>query len=64
VIFTALLRISTPRRMRSRASVEKRTSFAAEGGVMGEHKKRGVNESRASIDGDETDLGLWPIGGQ
>src|ERR1019366_4815588 len=29
VIFTALLRISTPRRMRSRASVEKRTSLAA-----------------------------------
>src|ERR1700682_2423323 len=29
VIFTALLRISTPRRMRSRASVEKRMSLAA-----------------------------------
>ena len=29
VTFTALLRISTPRRMRSRASVEKRTSLAA-----------------------------------
>src|SRR5208337_301300 len=29
VIFTALLRISTPRKMRSRASVEKRTSLAA-----------------------------------
>jgi len=29
VIFTALLRISMPRRMRSRASVEKRTSLAA-----------------------------------
>ncbi len=29
VIFTALLRISTPRRIRSRASVEKRTSLAA-----------------------------------
>src|SRR5512137_1830302 len=40
VTLTALLRISTPRRMRSRASVEKRTSLAAIYGTPGEETER------------------------
>src|SRR5450631_3785453 len=43
VIFTALLRISTPRRMRSRASVEKRTSLA----VIVTSPKEGTHVGRA-----------------
>src|SRR5271166_5553371 len=48
VIFTALLRISTPRRMRSRASVEKRTSLAAI--VIHLRKRENACEDVESVD--------------
>ena len=46
VTFTALARISTPRRMRSRASVEKRTSLAA---ILKTPGTDGVREGRGRV---------------
>src|ERR1019366_3557652 len=55
VTFTALLRISTPRRMRSRASVEKRTSLAAIVFKL-QRRSREVKRKRGSSGDDAEDV--------